>query len=81
MKTLVLSLLFIATISNATDSNGRAEDVIKKSSETRLKLEKKYSNKKERIPASIQSNFDEFENLMHSDEDKNWIDEVEKLSE
>ena len=81
MRKLVLSLLFIATISNATDSNGRAEGVIKKSSETRLKLEKKYSNKKERIPASIQSNFDEFERLMHSDEDKNWIDEVEKLSE
>ena len=78
LKSLVF-ILFLTPLAHTEDGqlNGQAVELtIQKSKETREKIEEK----KNRNPASLKSNINEFESLMNNESEKNWFKEIDKLS-
>ena len=74
-------MFFVVSISYADRFEEREEMVknsIRKSVKTREGLNGEITSKRD--PASLKSNFDEFEKLMNDQEEKDWIIEVDQLT-
>ena len=74
-----ISIGFTSTYLFADDkTETRVERLIQKSKNTRDLVEKDQS--KNRDPASLRSNYTEFEKLMNDQTEQSWLDEVERLT-
>lgn len=78
---IILSISFILPASYVfadEQANSRVNDLINKSKSTRKAVEKDTNTKRD--PASLKSNYMEFENLMNDQKEQDWLEEVDKLS-
>ena len=78
-RTILFTLFLTSTYASAQDqTETRVSEIIKKSKNTRAAV--KTESNSQRDPASLKSNYNEFESLMNDESEQDWLNEVDKLS-
>ena len=79
VRNLLITFILTSTCALAEDfAENRVNELIKKSKITRKAAEQ--DTKSQRDPASLKSNYKEFERLMNDQKEQDWLNEVDKLS-